>query len=391
MSATYDFIPLSVPTFIKDMVNKVSENLKYSLNDSIAGLPVNYKHGSWMEIERQLIEDSDMKSKRNYRYPCVLLVHPITEKMAKARNASNVTCDIIIVTDSLSTNTVDVREENSFKKILYPIYAELLKQIKDSPLCMEYSTLNHTKKDLYHLGQESAAGNMKYKLPDAMDGVALLNLEFDLKHLEIGTDDICNDTECSSGREVDFINYIKDVSTRVEGRTIYVILNDAYYYDSSGASEALYELYDPETDNSFALNIGTPYLFNTTGLSAGSYKLQVRCRDAYVELLFQISGGAIIRYTKRIIQNFPLNYDCSLYPNYTAVMDYSHEAEDITFVVKDVENNGVVIINEDINVYEQLHVVQSLTIDNTLRNMFLYIDSAQGFSNNNSIIKLKCK
>lgn len=393
MAETYSYIPKSVPTFFREIVRIVSDNLKYTISDELAGMPIYFKHGSWMEIEKQLMEDTQGRVTRNQKYPLVILIHPVNEKMNKERNASSINCDVLIVTDSEINKSVDDREADNFIPILYPIYSELLQQIQDSTLYMNYSTLNHTKKDLYHLGQESTNGNIKYKLPDALDGVALLGLEFDLKLLELGTDDICNDTECPLGREVDIMSYISSVFVRVVGKTLSIYFESAYHYASDG-SNATYTIEDIVTAETQPINVGQTIHFDLSLRDDGGNAFRISCLDGdvYVDISYLISEHQIVSYSTGIVQTITPYYDFELYPNYTARFDYNHELYGATFLSYALENNGSTIVDESVTMgSNSIHVIQDTSISNTQSNIYLYVDNTGSPFETKSIIKLKCK
>jgi hypothetical protein len=73
MAATYTNTPISLPDVMAAIVAEVAANL---------GTDVNFKHGTWIVIQDELIADSQstVDAVKNYKYPLVALIHDTDEK-----------------------------------------------------------------------------------------------------------------------------------------------------------------------------------------------------------------------------------------------------------------------------------------------------------------------
>jgi len=165
---TYTQFPIAIPKLIENIVTEVKLNLGYNIT---------YKHGSWIHLMNQINDDKKTPSKKNVVYPLIMLIHEFDER----RNNGVLTADldIVIVNNSNPNEYYSVRYTENYLPILYPIYAEFMHVISNSPYFLGNSErgFNHTKIDALNMGVNETNGNVAYKLPDYLDGVVIKKLE----------------------------------------------------------------------------------------------------------------------------------------------------------------------------------------------------------------------
>lgn len=395
MASQYEYLPISVPSFLREVVAMVSKNLKYELTESLEGMEVQFKHGSWMEVERQLLEDTQSVDKRNIKYPLIIAIHPIDEKIDKSRNVNLVNVDMLIVTDVEPNTPIDERELNSYKNILYPIYAEFLEQLWKHRLISDTGyRRSHTKRDLYHLGQTSAVGNTKYQLPDALDGLSMQDLVFPLNLTNVYEEDYvgCQDTVCSSGRMIELMNAINSVDFKMDGNgSLQGIINSATLTNNSATQTAVVYIVDDGNGGSQTVDVGTWFTIDLSAFADGNYVGTITSSyGATIQFGYTLQHG-LTKYSTGARMLFSANYDCSLYPNYTADFDSSVQFIGYTVSSWYFQVDGIPVDSNLAASGSTVHVVGSDSISNTQRVFESFVVLSNGmelYSQCN--IKLKC-
>jgi hypothetical protein len=307
----------------------------------------------------------------------------------------------------------DARYTDNFIPILYPIYAELKQVISDSMYFLGYNqAFSHTKRDLTHAGQESANGNVAYKLPDVLDGLLMANIK-----LRVNLDPICAPatpnycllTPCPYGREAFYENCIKNVTFQgLEGSLIRVSLNDFYFVDDSGG---LPPPFAPEIDwgtgsPAIAMTLPTPpdtvpftSTLDTSLLADGFYLGRVFFDDSDVQFYYKISGGVVIMLTTVIDIDYSFDLTCADYPA-------NEINSSITYTIAKADGQSNIIVGYEYDVFgtniinETFTAVGTVTKTNVGTNNFLggnytiihKIDrGGQTHLNNTLQIKTRCK
>jgi hypothetical protein len=147
------------------------------------GTPVYFEFGSDPVVTQELtIKDNSINSK-DKKYPLIWLVVPYEEVRGKRLGIyAEVTCDVCIVTDTKIDYSMLQRANINFKPILYPIYAELIKQITAprSLIAATESLLSHTKIDYPYWGK-----NKSNLFNDYIDAIMLKGLKLTIKNTEL--------------------------------------------------------------------------------------------------------------------------------------------------------------------------------------------------------------
>jgi len=409
MAATYTISPISIPSIFEAIVSTVSDNLA-----SVTIPQVSFRHGTWIDILDELTVDSNSPDNdvKNKKYPLVCLIHQFDEKPFDAQS-EDAEFTLIIVTRSTATMRTDARYTDNFIPILYPIYAELKQVISDSRYFLGYNqAFSHTKRDLTHAGQESANGNVAYKLPDVLDGLLMANIKLRVNLdpiCEPATPNLCLLTPCPYGREAYYENCIKDVSFEgLEGSIIRVSLNDYYFVDSSGGLPPPFAPYiDWGTGGAaIAMIDPTPPLtvpftssLNVSLLADGFYLGRIYFDDSDVQFYYKVTAGVVVKLTTSIVIDYSFDLTCADYPN--NVIDSS-----ITYTMAKIDGEADIIVGYEYDLFgtniinETFSAVGTITKTNTDTNNFTggnytiihKIDrGGQTHLNNTLQIKTQCK
>lgn len=144
---------------------------------------IHYIYGHYNEIRQKLIERSQgSESFKFRRYPLVALFLDIPNNKGRVGTGGKVTLQMIILYHTTAERYVEDRMELVFKPILYPIYNELLLQIRDSGYFLVYDvdSISHTAIERPHWGDPGLYGNSGYLFGECLDGIELKNLELTL-------------------------------------------------------------------------------------------------------------------------------------------------------------------------------------------------------------------
>lgn len=204
MARTYLHTPHVVPEIFRQLVLKVSGNLSTDPDLSIA--QVSYKFGSWIEVMDQLIKDNEDPTKRDIKYPLIVLLQQNRELYSDTA-PDRFRGDILICTSTVKTMPIAERYTTNFEPILNPIFAELRQVIADSRFFLGYNyNFPFVKVELPHMGTASSNGATAYKLPDFLDGILMQDVDLKLNRLA------CN-AACLAKYEIDVLSAIKTVSS----------------------------------------------------------------------------------------------------------------------------------------------------------------------------------
>ena len=69
MPRTYDNEPYLIPNIFREIVGTVSDNLSTDTDLSID--QVSFKHGSWLKIQAQLLEEAKSEAHKSIRFPLI--------------------------------------------------------------------------------------------------------------------------------------------------------------------------------------------------------------------------------------------------------------------------------------------------------------------------------
>ncbi|MFZ4754298.1 MAG: hypothetical protein ACOYLG_13225, partial [Chitinophagaceae bacterium] len=166
MARSYQYDPFLIPNIFREIVDTVSDNLSTDADLDIA--QVSFKHGSWLKIQAQLMEEAKSESKKNIRFPLIAMIHRYKEGYES--NDDEFTADFIIFARRDKTARVKESYEGNFPNVLNPIYAEFRQVVCDSSYFRGYNhAKNFPKMDIVDAGEAAQYGNVRYEIPEHLD------------------------------------------------------------------------------------------------------------------------------------------------------------------------------------------------------------------------------
>lgn len=131
---------------------------------------INYIYGHRKSIANRL-------NKREEKYPLVALKLDTSEDIVEGIQQFNL--NLVIATLTKGQYTEELRMDKIFRPILYPLYIEFFKQLRNSGLFMwegSHKYPPHVKTDRHFLGITEQEGNVKNIFNDPLDGIEITNL-----------------------------------------------------------------------------------------------------------------------------------------------------------------------------------------------------------------------
>ena len=172
MAHTYTYLPQDVPSIIGDIVEQLSFNLESELAHKVA-----YKHGTWKSIQGRIVDESTGTIIKDATFPLICLIQVFEEKFDADSAYSELTLTLLFCNISEPAWYSEDRYANNYLPILYPMYAEFMQLVNESPYFVGYNELypEHTKIDDLHLPETDAN-----KLPACLDGLWIRNMKLRL-------------------------------------------------------------------------------------------------------------------------------------------------------------------------------------------------------------------
>ena len=170
--------------YIPDLVGQVVAKVDtYFSTRTINPFAVSYDFGHYSEVNRNLTLKEGNPDKP-LKYPLVWLVMDMEESVGKLGVYAEVNMNLIIAVDTTPTLTMQERRDQKFLPVLYPIYARLLEEFKNSKAFQTAAVIQHTKIDRPYWGIQDAQGNGVANLfNDYMDAVQIKNLKLTVKNI----------------------------------------------------------------------------------------------------------------------------------------------------------------------------------------------------------------
>ena len=159
---------------MKEVVDAVSE--KY-------GEDINYIFGNDNYIKDQL--DTYTRSEDVEKFPLVALFCPINETRGEIGIFSSAKINLVIACGTEKELSNEEREEESFKKILRPIYERLLEALKeDRRFDFGYKQIiKHEYSENYSYGRYGAFTSNNEEISESIDAIDIRNLEIKIRTL----------------------------------------------------------------------------------------------------------------------------------------------------------------------------------------------------------------
>lgn len=336
MPHNYSQLPVSVPSLFKTIVSRVSAALLDELDNEVYFL-----HGSYNHIRQRILAKNQPEGFKEAKYPLVALLHSFEEQVAAKTDKFTVKLNLLICTESSNQKHAEDRYTDNYLPILYPIYAELIEQIKRSGFFSTYGTPPHTKVDDLHMGEESGQGGA-YTLPDVVDGLWVKDLE-----LTIIPNKCVLSNAMAAPSQLLFLNYISSVNVSFSGSDITIVYDSPGLTDVDSVISNLYYLLH-KGDGGGSIDItadqGEDYTFSVSSFPDGEYIGFIEAQDGVTlggKLCFwyEVLGGKVIAAMSNELQVSDIVTDANI-EGFTvssdlAATDYKITAFDYTDISGD--------------------------------------------------------
>lgn len=166
-----------IPDLIGEVVDRVS-----AVFEALETNPfeVFFDWGHHEEVQRQLIY-KEQNPEKPKKYPLIWLVTPFDEQRGgMAGLYAKAKLHLVLAHDSERTYTMEERRDHVFKPILYPVYAELMRQLwKHRVLQSQYEPA-HTKRDIQYARVDKEGKNL---FNDFVDVIDITELDIQVKNI----------------------------------------------------------------------------------------------------------------------------------------------------------------------------------------------------------------
>lgn len=176
---------MEVPVYITDEFEAIVSLVDATLYGT-AGFDkhIQYMHGHYKEIVQRLQEKTDSISQRNAKYPLVVLFQDFRIERGGRLDLYGTTKLNLIIANSTEPKyyTAD-RYTKNFKPVLYPIYWELMAQLRNHKQ-FEFKNqdeIKHTVIERVFWGKEGLYGADGNIFNDYLDCLELQNLEITIR------------------------------------------------------------------------------------------------------------------------------------------------------------------------------------------------------------------
>lgn len=178
--------PIYIVDYFRDIVQAASVKLTAQLqvyDPLITG--IHYHHGHPIEIVEIISELANAPTKLFDRFPLIALFQDFPETIGQAPGFyADGVFHLIIARGTEHNYSAPERYDKNFKPILYPIYFELLEQIRLSrkfEIVTGSDTYPHTKIDRLYWGREGLYGNTANIMNDRVDCIEIKDLRLRIK------------------------------------------------------------------------------------------------------------------------------------------------------------------------------------------------------------------
>lgn len=177
------------PQYIPDIFAQVVQRVSTAMQAiPVSPFPVYFDHGHYREVLRQLEWKDQSILEKEKKFPLVWLVMDFEETMGEHPGfyAKGENLHLWIMNNAESTWTMKERRDNNFLPVLYPIMAELVKQISESAQfgMPTQEKIKFRKIDRPNVGIETKEGVVEsYLFNNAMDAIQIRNLKVNIKNI----------------------------------------------------------------------------------------------------------------------------------------------------------------------------------------------------------------
>lgn len=283
MAHTYTNLPPSLSHYLSEVVDSVNTNISSEI-----GKTIEFRHNGFTALMNELVEARPTDAK----YPLIALIQPYTFEYDGNSDSPKVRFDLLILTDSLPTQSSDERETDNYDAILRPIYAELIKQIVRYPnFSFEGRLPKHNGMDIYHIGSDRGTKN-GYVIPDVLDCITIEGMELQI-HAE--NDCLIHSTGCIDTHDIDLYHNINSYTVTGNGTANLVVgLLEAKFFESDlDTGPPVFTLNDGN-EGIYTIEELTPESINIGAFPNGVYIGRITSdHGAYTEFEYNVRNGLV--------------------------------------------------------------------------------------------------
>lgn len=138
---------------------------------------LNYQYGYVKELDETLQQWSKSREHASLRFPLIWVMQPFVEVRGEKGIYANVEgLKLFIINSTDKTWKAEQRMTENFKKVIYPIYRELMNQINRHKAFESCYSRKHKLTDLYYWGEQQSS-----VLTDPVDVGEISALELKIK------------------------------------------------------------------------------------------------------------------------------------------------------------------------------------------------------------------
>ncbi len=162
-------------------INKLFEEVVQSVSEQY-GHNVSYLFGDWAYICGILTTWGMSGETAPYKYPTICLLSPFTED--RTEEDTEVSLEFILMVDTLKGYTNEQREEESFEKVLRPIYRLFMETLRKNSSVRYVKHIPHTYTENYRYGRLGVIGADGRPFSDFIDAIELKNVKLTIKNVK---------------------------------------------------------------------------------------------------------------------------------------------------------------------------------------------------------------
>lgn len=167
----------SYPLYVVDIIKEVVDSVNDQFEKDNIPIVVNYKYGRQIQILKALEDMNNSVDNKDKKYPLLALYQDFPEKRGVGYYSEVTFPKIVIANLTQSTDTPDVRYEQVFKPLLYPVYYQFLSKLarhSSNAGSLDPEAIIHTKWD--RMGIRPEVGNTDY-----IDAIEITDLKFNFQ------------------------------------------------------------------------------------------------------------------------------------------------------------------------------------------------------------------
>lgn len=165
----------SVNDIMRDVVASAAEGY---------GSNITFRFGDWEYVADMLTQWSKSQQTAKLKFPIVVLYSPFEERRSQA-DRTTATLEMAILVNTSKDYSNEQREQQSFVKVLRPIYDALMGAMKAEPRIVKpYNGFPaHTYRENYRYGRYGVVGSGNEPFRDYVDVIEITNLELTFKEI----------------------------------------------------------------------------------------------------------------------------------------------------------------------------------------------------------------